>query len=86
MILRDILRFLTVTLVPLFRSVSLVYTIEIMSFFAVISLSRRPDNIIKSTNLNTLVKTKTRCFHCISGLLRLYLVKIVLVKTQPWVI
>ena len=53
MILRDILRFLTVTLVPLFRSVSLVYTIEIMSFFAVIWLIRRPDNIIKSTNLNT---------------------------------
>ena len=36
MILRDILRFLTVTLVPLFRSVSLVCNIEIMSFFAVI--------------------------------------------------
>ena len=49
MILRDILRFLTVTLVPLFRSVSLVYNIEIMSFFAVIWLIRRPDNIIKST-------------------------------------
>ena len=27
---------------------------------------------------------ETRCFHSISGLFRLYLVKIVLVKTQPY--
>ena len=49
MILRDILRFLTVALVPLFWSVFLVYNIEIMSFIAVIWLIWRPDNIIKST-------------------------------------
>ena len=36
MMLRDILRFLSVTHVPLFRIVSWVYSIEIMSFFAVI--------------------------------------------------
>ena len=28
-------------------------------------------------------KNKASCFQCVSGLLRLYLVKIVLVKTQP---
>ena len=62
MILRDILGFLTGTLVPLFRSVSLVYNIEIMSFFAVIWLIKRPDTIIKSTNLNTWVIWTTKGF------------------------
>ena len=54
MMLSDILHFLTVTLVPLFRSVSLVYTIEIMSFFAVIWLIRRYRDISHRRQKNTL--------------------------------